>query len=209
MMQVTLSDKDVLREKTEYTGVHPQKFALWLAMASMTMLFAALTSALLVKKGDFKVWESFRLPTVFAYSTAAVVTLSVVIHTALYCYRKAKFTLFRWLMVVAFMLGCTFLELQLTGWQMLKEMGMTLTGNLSASFVYIITAMHGAHIIGGLVVMFFFLVFAIRARRDPIYELRNIINPKRQLNLEMLVSYWHYVDLVWVYLYVFFLMNYQ
>ena len=52
-MNLTLSEKEILKEKTEYTGVHPQKFALWIAMASMSMFFAALTSALLVKKGDY------------------------------------------------------------------------------------------------------------------------------------------------------------
>jgi cytochrome c oxidase subunit 3 len=208
-MNAALSEKDILKEKTEYTGVHPQKFALWLAMASMTMFFAALTSALLVKKGDFRVWENFRLPSVFAFSTVTVVAVSIAIHSALLCYRKAKFTAFRWLMVLSFTFGGLFLVLQYTGWNMLSAMGMTLTGNLSASFIYMITAMHGAHIIGGLVAMLFFLVFAIRSRKDPIYELRNIINPKRQLNLEMLAGYWHFVDIVWIYLYVFFLMNYQ
>lgn len=208
-MQAALNEKDILKEKTEYTGVHPQKFALWLAMASMTMFFAAITSALLVKKGDFRVWENFRIPTVFAYSTATVVGVSVTIHAALYFYRKAKFVAFRWLMVLSFLLGSLFLGLQYIGWQMLTDMGMTLTGTISASFVYLITSVHGAHIVGGLVAMFFFLVFAIRSRKDPIYELRNIINPKRQLNLEMLAAYWHFVDIVWVYLYVFLLMNYQ
>lgn len=208
-MNVTLSEKDILREKTEYTGVHPQKFALWLAMASMTMFFAALTSALLVKKGDYQVWENFKLPGIFLYSTITVVLLSVALQAALFCYRKTKFVAFRWLMAVSFILGCLFLVLQLTGWDMLKTMGMTLTGNLSASFIYLITSMHGLHIIGGLLVMLLFIINAIRSRKDPIYELRDIINPKRQLNLEMLVSYWHYVDIVWVYLYIFFTLNYQ
>ncbi len=208
-MSVTLSEKVILNEKREYTGVHPQKFALWLAMASMTMFFASLTSALLVKKGDFTVWENFRLPGVFLYSTITVITMSIVLQYALYCYRHAKFSRFRLLMLISFLLGCSFLALQFTGWQQLKAMGMTLTGNLSGSFVYLITAMHGLHIIGGLLVTLLFIFFAVRSRKDPIYELRDIINPKRQLKLEMLVSYWHYVDIVWVYLYIFFLLNYQ
>ena len=86
---------------------------------------------------------------------------------------------------------------------------MTITENLSGSFIYVITAAHGVHIIAGLVVMLVFIVHAFRNRKDPIYELRDIINPKRQLNLELLVSYWHYVDAVWVYLYVFLYLNYR
>ena len=207
-MNVTLSEQDLLKEKTEYTGVHPQKFALWIAMASMSMFFAALTSALLVKKGDFRSWENFKLPTVFFFSTLAVISVSICIHAALISYRKAKFTQFRWLMFFSFLLGCLFLVLQLQGCHVMQQGGMTLTENLSGSFIYLITSAHGLHIIVGLVVMLIFLINAFRNRKDPIYELRDIINPKRQLNLELLVSYWHYVDAVWVYLYVFFYLNY-
>lgn len=208
-MNVALSEKDILKERLEYTGVHPQKFALWLGMASMTMFFAALTSALLVKKGDYQVWENFELPDVFVYSTVAVIVTSLVIHGSLICYRKAKFAAFRSLLFLSFITGLLFLGLQYIGWRQMTEMGMTLTGSISASFVYLLTAAHGAHIAVGLLVTLIFMVFALRSRKDPLYELRDIINPKRQLNLEMLVSYWHFVDIVWVYLYIFFLLNYQ
>lgn len=208
-MSVVLSEKDILKEKQEYTGIHPQKFALWLGMASMTMFFASLTSALLVKKGDYQVWENFELPTVFIYSTIAVVATSLLIHGSLICYRKAKFAAFRSLLFASFITGLLFLGLQYLGWKDMTAMGMTLTGSISASFVYLLTAAHGAHIVIGLLVSLIFIVFAIRSRRDPLYELRDAINPKRQLNLEMLVSYWHFVDIVWIYLYLFLLFNYQ
>lgn len=204
-----MSEQDVIKEKTEYNGVHPQKLALWVAMASMSMFFAALTSALLVKKGDYRVWENFKLPVIFMFSTVSVIAVSACIHAALISYRKAKFVQFRWLMFFSFILGCLFLVLQLGGWNVMIKGGMTLTENLSGAFIYVITASHGVHIIVGLLVMLVFIIDAFRSRKDPIYELRSIINPKRQLHLELLVSYWHYVDAVWVYLYVFFYLNYR
>ena len=91
----------------------------------------------------------------------------------------------------------------------MQQGGMTLTENLSGSFLYLITSAHGVHIIVGLVVMLIFLVNAFRNRKDPIYELRDIINPKRQLHLELLVGFWHYIDAVWIYLYVFLYFNYR
>jgi cytochrome c oxidase subunit III len=208
-MQVTLSQKEFRRDKTEYTGVHPLKFALWIGMASMTMFFAALTSALLIKKGDFRVWQSFPIPSVFLYNTFLIIVVSITMQLSLVSYRKAKFALFRGLMLVSFILACAFLALQLVGWHVLKQMGLPLAGNLAGSFIYLLTSMHGVHIIGGLVVTLVFLIYAFRARKDPIYELRDIINPKRELNLELLVSYWHFIDIVWVYLYIFFRLNYQ
>ncbi len=208
-MELTLSSNDLIRDKKEYTGVHPQKFALWIGMGAIAMFFAAITSALLIKKGDFRVWQSFRLPDIFMYSTAVILSVSVVMQLSLISYRKARFTAFRWLLGLSFLLAVLFLVLQVQGWHILKSMGLPLAGNLAGSFVYLITSMHGAHIIGGLLVTLVFIISAIRARKDPIYELRAIINPKRQLNLELLVSYWHFVDIIWVYLYFFMLMNYR
>ena len=208
-MELTLSDSSILRDQKEYTGVHPQKFALWVGMGAIAMFFAAITSALLIKKGDFRVWQNFRLPDIFTYSTMVIVAVSATMQFSLICYRKAKFVMFRAMLSVSFLLAVLFLGMQVTGWHILKQMGLPLAGNLAGSFIYLITSMHGLHIIGGLVVTLVFLVFAIRSRKDPIYELRDIINPKRQLNLELLVSYWHFVDIIWVYLYVFLVLNYQ
>ncbi|MCS6933822.1 MAG: cytochrome c oxidase subunit 3 [Chitinophagales bacterium] len=208
-MDVFVPDKKYLKEKTEYTGIHPQKFALWLGMASMAMFFAALTSALLVKKGDYQTWENFRLPWIFALSTVAVITVSILMHFSLRSYRNGKFQSFRFLLAAAFAMGVVFLILQYAGWKILTAMGMPITGNISGQFVYVISAAHGLHIVAGLIVTLFFLVNAFRTRNDPLFELRNIINPKRLLNMEMLTSFWHFIDGVWVYLYIFFLLNYH
>jgi cytochrome c oxidase subunit 3 len=208
LMQVTLSDKEILRDKTEYVGVHPQKFMLWIAMASMTMFFAALTSALLIKKGDFRVWENFRMPGVFIYSTFTIIAVSVVMQLALHSYRKAMFARFRTLLGLSFFLAIVFLLLQLRGWQVLMQMGMPINGNVAGQFIYLLTSMHGLHIVGGLTALLVVLIGAIRSRKDPIYELRDIINPKRQLNLELLVGFWHYIDAVWIYLFFFMYINY-
>ena len=122
-MELSLSERDLLKEKTEYTGVHPQKFALWIAMGSMTMFFAAITSALLIKKGDFRVWENFRLPNIFMYSTFVIISVSILMHASLISYRKARFSLFRTLLAISFLMACLFLGLQVEGWHILKGMG--------------------------------------------------------------------------------------
>ena len=198
-----------LKRRTEYTGIHPQMFGLWLAMASMTMFFAALTSALILKKGDFKSWENFRLPNVFMMSTAVIVMLSVMMHAALICYRKAKFETFRWLFSGAFVLGLVFLLTQWRGFVALKDIGFPLTGNISGQFIYMLAIAHGFHIVIALLVTSVVLIKAVRARKDPLFELKNIINPKRKLQMELLVTFWHYIDIVWIYLYVFFYFNYR
>lgn len=204
--EAPLQEKEAERE---FTGVHPKKFALWLAMASMTMFFAALTSALVVKKADVQAWENFRLPTIFLYSTGVIVLVSALMHFSLMQYRKAGFGLSRVTFIVAFILAVVFLLMQWMGWKVLMAMGLPLDGNLSGSFIYLITFFHGLHIVGGLAVGLIFMIGAIRSRNDALFELKGIANPTRQLNLELIVSYWHYIDIVWIYLYVFFYFNYQ
>ena len=198
-----------LKNNTEYTGVHPQKFALWAAMASMTMFFAALTSALILKKGDFKSWENFRLPNIFVLSTVLVVGVSVALHTALVCYRQAKFTAFRWLFTLGFILAVGFLLAQWAGLSALANIGFPLTGNISGQFIYLVASLHGLHIAIALLITLVVLIKAIRARKDELFELKNIMNPKRKLHMELLVTFWHYIDIVWVYLYIFLYLNYQ
>lgn len=198
-----------LKGTTEYTGVHPQKFALWLGMASMTMFFAALTSALILKKGDFKSWENFRLPSIFMASTAVIIGVSIAMHAALISYRKAKFAAFRWLFALGFVLAFAFLLMQWLGFRALADMGFPLTGNIAGQFVYLMAIVHGAHIAIALLVTAVVLILAIRARRDPLYELKDVINPKRKLHMELLVTFWHYIDIVWIYLYLFLYFNYR
>lgn len=209
-MSFSVNTDSALRSRTtEYTGIHPQKFALWLGMGSMSMFFAALTSALIVKRGDFQTWESFEIPVTFSYSTAAVIGVSIAIHASLIFYRKAKFAAFRTSLLVSWLLALAFVLLQWKGFEALTAMGKPIDGTLSGSFIYAISGMHALHIVAGMFVLSFFILFAFLSRRDPIFELRNIINPKRQLHLELLVAFWHYIDLVWVYLFVFFKLNYQ
>jgi cytochrome c oxidase subunit 3 len=198
-----------LKRNTEYTGVHPQKFALWLAMASMTMFFAGLTSAIILRRGDFKSWEAFKFPFEFIYSTVAVLAVSIFMHLALLNYRKAKFSSFRsWLSGGAFM-AVVFLLCQLNGLRVLNEMGKPMIGSMSGAFIHMMAYVHGFHIVVAILITFSFLFFAFRAKTRDVFELKNAVNPKRQLQLELLVSFWHYIDIVWIYLYVFFYLNYK
>jgi cytochrome c oxidase subunit 3 len=197
-----------LKSTTEYTGVHPKKFALWLGIASMTMFFAALTSALILKKGDYKVWENFRLPDAFLYSTIVIVLVSVSMHFSLVAYKNTKFAAFRALLTLGFLLALLFLFLQYLGWIALISIGKPLTGNISGQFIYLISSLHAVHIVAGLIVTLFFLIFSFRARKDVLFELKNIVNPRRLLHMELLVTFWHFIDIVWIYLYLFFYYNY-
>lgn len=190
-------------------GINPKKFMMMLAMASIVMLFASFTSALIVKRSDFGYWKQFELPISFVFSTLAIVLSSVSLQLAYMGFKKEKSTYKIW-MVLALLLGLLFGALQLYGFKQLKDLGLPLMhGNVSVGFLYVISLVHLAHIAGGLVVLFITTVVHFRLTADPLHELKRIIDSRRKLNFELLLMYWHFIGVLWIYLFVFFKIVYN
>ncbi len=179
--------------------IHPKKFALWVGMTSIIMLFAALTSAYIVRKSGGN-WLYFSLPTAFYYSTALIVASSVALHFSYKAFLREKFELYRALLVAGFLLGFGFVALQYQGWLQLGEIGVLIHTNQSSSFIYLISAMHVAHVLGGLAALVVALVYGLLPRY-------HAVTPKRKLRLELIFTYWHFVDILWVYLLLFFILQ--
>jgi cytochrome c oxidase subunit 3 len=182
-------------------GLHPKKFMMLIGMVSMTMMFVALTSALLVKKGDTVKWESFSIPSIFLYSTIAIILSSATIQWSLNFYKKGQ-DQYKFLLFATFLLGVIFTALQYYGWIQIKELGFPLSGNVSGSFVYIITGFHLAHLIAGMLALFITLLLSI-IKRNPIDELKRIADINKKVNYEILVMFWHFLGVLWIYLYSF------
>lgn len=178
--------------------IHPKKFALWVACASIMMMFAAFSSAYLVRKAGGN-WLEFELPSMFFVSTAVIVLSSVVLHLAYIQYKKLNTSLYRGLLGVGLVLGIGFLALQYAGWEQLKAQDILLGTNPSSSFVYVISGMHALHILGGIIAITLAFVFAMIKKHE--------VTPRRKLGLEMMLSYWHFVDFLWLYLLGFFLLQ--
>lgn len=182
----------------EYSGkVHPKKFSLWLLILGIVMLFAGLTSAYIVRKGDGN-WFNFQLPTVFLYSTIIVLLSSL---SMLFAYRSAKQDEINRIntgLIITMVLGLAFVYSQYLGWQALQEQGLFFVnpkeGNkISASFLIVLAGVHLVHIIAGV----FYLLYTL------INSLKLKIHKKATLLIEMCNTYWHFVGLLWVYLYLF------
>lgn len=174
-----------------------RKFALLLACASMIMLFAALTSAYIVRKAAGN-WLEFRLPDMFAYSTAVLLLSSLTAAFALRSFNRQDVLKLRLFASASLLLGVIFLFMQYLGWQSLLEIGVALDGNPSGSFIYVISGIHAAHVLGGLAAWFLSLRIAFRPFR---------FTERRKHQLEMVNIYWHFVDVLWVYLFIFFIVQ--
>jgi cytochrome c oxidase subunit III len=181
--------------KYRRSKIHPKKFALWVACASMLMLFAAFTSAYIVRQAAGN-WLEFRLPDIFYINTIVILLSSAALHGSYLAFKRGKTQAYRVLLGITLILGLAFLVLQYQGWQALNDIGVGLTTNPSGSFVYVISGVHAAHILGGIAAL---VVAIIHANALP-----HKVTKARKLRFELTSIYWHFVDFLWVYLLVFF-----
>jgi cytochrome c oxidase subunit 3 len=174
--------------------IHPHKFTLWVAMASIIMMFAGLTSAYIVKRGAAN-WESIETPKEFWYSTAVILISSLTVQMALRAFKQREMSKYRSLMLVTTVLGILFVVLQYMGFSWMWENGVTFKGAGQGQFLYIIAGLHGLHIIGGIVALGIMLGKAFSSKTKS-YD---------AVPVEVASTYWHFVDLLWLYLLVFFI----
>jgi len=176
--------------------IHPQKFVLWVAMGSIVMMFAGLTSAYIVKKSQAN-WLEYSLPTVFWYSTLTIIVSSVTINMALKAFKAREMKQYRMLITLTALLGLLFIGLQIAGFANLEARNIPLFGsksNSATSFLGVITILHMLHVLGGVIAI---LVIFIRAYFSKIKNYSS-------LPIEIISTYWHFVDFLWIYLFIFF-----
>jgi cytochrome c oxidase subunit 3 len=183
-------------EPSETRSINPKVFTMWLFIVSIVMLFAAFTSAYLVRKAEGN-WVEFQMPSLFSYSTGVLILSSLSMHYSLIAAKKDQFNALRISISITFVLGLLFLVMQFFGWIQLVEMNVYFVGNPSGSFVYVLSGLHGLHLVSGLVVLIFALVAAFKLR----------INAKQLTQIKICVTYWHFLDALWLYLFVFLLIN--
>jgi cytochrome c oxidase subunit III len=184
--------KDLTRNK-----IHPKKFALYLAFAASLMSFAGLTSAYIVRKAAGN-WLEFKLPSAFFISTAIILLSSLTLHWAKISFANGKEKNYKLALVLSLMLGFGFMASQYIGWQQLAAIGVDLKGNPAGSFVYALSIFHIIHVLGGIGAIILAVLHA--------FSLKYRVTPERKLRLDLTCQYWHFVDIVWIYLLVFLMM---
>lgn len=186
----------IVEEPRKVLSMHPKKFALWLFMASVLMLFASWTSAYIVRQAEGN-WLFFELPAVFTFSTVVIVLSSVTMQMGYAAAKGNRLDRLKRLVLVTAVLGMVFLVLQVMGWGQLVSQSVYFVGNPSGSFVYVITGFHGLHIVSALIFLLIVLKSAARQR----------IHSANMAQMEMCTTYWHFLGFLWVYLFIFLLIN--
>ena len=175
--------------------IHPKKFALWTAMVSMLMLFSAFTSAYIVRKAAGN-WLSFPIVDEFFYSTGIILSSSILLHVAYKAFVAKNYVVYQALLSLGLALGVGFIALQYSGWLALNDMGLFVQTNQSTSFFVLLVGVHALHVIGGVAALLVSWIYAIKPNTKE-------WTPKGQLRLELTFTYWHFVDVLWLYLLIF------
>ena len=198
-----------------YQRVSTRKFLLWLGIISIMMLFAGLTSAYIVRQGEGK-WVNFDLPDLFMVSTAMIVLSSITLQMALSAVKKNNLSKMNTMLMLTTALGLGFVLFQYLSWKQLVDGGIYFSGtvehitmnyqyikagtenpadvqNVAGSFLYALTGLHVVHLLGGLIALSVVLWRAFRKKYDAgNYE-----------GLSVYATYWHFLDGLWIYLYLF------
>ncbi len=185
----------------EKINFQPKKFNLWLFMITSFMLFAAFTSGFIVyTQGSADKGIKIILPHAFIYSTIVIVLSSFTMYLSFRSAKRLQFDKQKQFLWFTLILGVGFFFLQFYAWTVLVKMGVYLINpNASQSFIYIFTGVHLVHIIAGIILLINSLVGSYK----------NSPQVKNLFRLEMASIFWHFVDILWIYLYVFLLLNQQ
>jgi cytochrome c oxidase subunit 3 len=198
-----------------FQRVSTRKFLLWLGIVSIVMLFAGLTSAYIVRQGEGK-WVNFNLPNLFIVSTVMIVLSSVTLQFSISSVKKNNLQRMNMMLVLTAAFGFGFVLFQYLSWKQLVDSGIYFVGtvkdinmpyqyikagtenpaevqNVAGSFLYALTGLHVAHLLGGLIALCVVLwrAFAKKYSADN-YE-----------GISVCATYWHFLDGLWIYLYLF------
>ena len=168
----------------------------WVAMASILMLFTALSSAYIVRAASSSDWQPLAMPRVLLLSTALLLISSGTLETARRKLRNAAGSAYKSWLLLTLVLGLGFLGSQLFAWRQLVRQGVYVASNPHSSFFYVLTAVHAAHLLGGLAALGYLSLRSRASQEDQVAVTRS------RAKTDAVTLYWHFMDFLWIYLFV-------
>ena len=194
-METSQNEMTLKTDKTRQDRA--RKMMLWFGMISLGMSFAGLTSAYVVSKERPDWLTDFVIPQAFYTSLIVIILSSIAFHFAKKNILKKNSTIGMSLLIVTFLLGVTFAVLQFLGFSQIIANGYFFTGSestITTSFIYLVVLLHLTHIFAALIS----ILVVIYNHYKQKYTTENSVG------LEIAVTFWHFVDILWIYLFLFF-----
>jgi len=187
---------DLTQGTKEEKQKRAKKMMLWFGIISLVMSFAGLTSAFIVSSSREDWLENFILPSAFTYSTLIIVLSSVLLFLAKKTFKNSQSAITTSLLIGAFVLGIAFIYSQVQGFNQIIASGYNFTGptsNITMSYVYVIAVVHIIHVLAGIICLFVVII----------NQLNKKYSNKNRLGFDLASNFWHFVDILWVYLFIF------
>jgi cytochrome c oxidase subunit III len=172
----------------------------WVAMASILMLFTALSSAYIVRAASSSDWQPLAMPRILLLSSVLLLISSGTLESARRKLRHSASNAYRSWLLLTVVLGVGFLVSQLIAWRQLAKQGVYIASNPHSSFFYVFTAVHGVHLLGGLAALGYLSLRSRAPREDK--SAMAMAMAKAQAKADAVTIYWHFMDFLWLYLFV-------
>jgi cytochrome c oxidase subunit 3 len=185
----------------------PYGFMLWLGVIGSSLLFISIFILCLIKLSDNQA-HFIALPDMFWLSTLVILFSSILLHEANLAFKQERFLHYRLFLGATLTLGITFMLLQASGWLEIIENGSFINHNTAIDFVYLLTGLHLLHILVGVVYLGVIFQKALK-NRSYVDAFVYSVNPPNILRLKLITRYWHFVDALWLVVFLFIVLLYQ
>ncbi len=186
---------------------HPYNVLLVLVLFGISALFLAFSAAFIYTRVQSNL-PPIKLPDIFIFNTLILIGSSATMNWARRSYREDNTQNYQRALLATIVLSVVFMVAQFVGWRALFQQEVFINTDNSASYLYVISGLHFAHIIAGLPFLGTFLWKAYKQMKEPVSVLVYFSDPEKRLRLRLLALYWHFLDGLWIYLVFFFWINY-
>jgi len=187
--------------------IHPLYILITLVLAGVTALFLGFSAAYLysrIQEGA----DAVQLPSLFYINTLILMASGGTLMLAKKAYKDDMTERYQLMLLFSTILTTIFLIAQIIAWNQMRMMNLNLGSDNMTSYIYVISALHFVHVVAGIPFLVLFLYSAKVHMKEPVSVLVYFSDPDKKRKLEVLTIYWHYLDALWIYLVVFFLINY-
>lgn len=188
---------------SKYSSAH---FFVFFAIIGIVILFISLTLAYWLSKPQWT-WAKFKFPKLFLISTIILGLSSYTINKVLSFFKQDDLKKFKKFVGLTLLFGILFLICQVAAWFQLNNSGIYLAGKPDGSYLYLISALHAMHLMVGIALLLYLWILAKYKLTDPVKKLMYFSNKINLKHLNLIAIYWHFVDVLWIYLLMFFLFN--
>jgi cytochrome c oxidase subunit 3 len=187
--------------------IHPHKMLLYLSIFGSSLIFIFMITAYTVSRPE-EDFVNFTMPKSFIVSLVVLLLSSFFVSKVLPAFKKDKIKEVKRALEITLLLGLAFTICQYVGWYEMNRSGIYLSGKDSGAYLYVISGLHVLHLAGGLAFLTLTYTKVNTISRDPVKALIMVTNPYQRIRLEMLTTYWHFVDILWVVLFFYFLFSF-